>query len=82
MRPLRRALDAATPSGALSTAAELLHVGLVEALELLLLVARDDNPETFPARRRHLRRTLQPRNAGRRLAEAQRGRAPRLAEPG
>jgi len=42
----RRALDNANLPAALASAAELPHVGLVEALELLLLI-RDHEPATF-----------------------------------
>jgi hypothetical protein len=45
--PFRRALDRGNVSEALSASAELQHVGLVEALELCLLL-RDRAPERFP----------------------------------
>jgi hypothetical protein len=43
----RRALDRGNVTEALSTAAELEHVGLTEALELCLLL-RDKAPERYP----------------------------------
>jgi hypothetical protein len=44
---LRRALDRRHTLGALAAAAELPHVALTDALELLLLLADDDNPPRF-----------------------------------
>jgi hypothetical protein len=43
----RRALDDGSTLAALSAAAELEHVGLVDALELLLLLARDGDAGRF-----------------------------------
>jgi hypothetical protein len=43
----RNALDRGNTLAALSAAAELEHVGLVDALELLLLIARDGDEQRF-----------------------------------
>jgi hypothetical protein len=43
----RRALDRRQPTAALSAAAELRHVALTDALELLLLL-RDSHPDRYP----------------------------------
>jgi hypothetical protein len=45
----RRALDRGNVTEALSSASELQHVGLTEALELCLLL-RDKTPERYPRR--------------------------------
>jgi hypothetical protein len=45
----RRALDRGSLLQALSAAAELPHVGLLDALELLLLLARDGDERRFRA---------------------------------
>ena len=52
----RRALDRRQPTAALSAAAELRHVTLSDALELLLLL-RDSDPDRYPraALRWHVR---------------------------
>jgi hypothetical protein len=67
---LRRALDHGNVTETLSAAGELQHVGLVEALELVLLVS-DRAPEKFPraALRWHGRYCREIRNVS--LAEAQ-----------
>jgi hypothetical protein len=44
---LRRALDRRNTLAALSAAAELPHVGLTEALELVLLLAGEDDERRF-----------------------------------
>ena len=44
---LRQALDERNLAEALSAAAEMEYVGLVEALELVLLLADDDNEPRF-----------------------------------
>lgn len=67
---LRRALDGGSVVEALASASELEHVGLVEALELVLLLCRRE-PKRFPraALRWHGRYCIEVRDVG--LEEAQ-----------
>jgi hypothetical protein len=67
---LRRALDHGNLVEALSAASELEHVGLAEALELLLLI-RDQEPAKVRARRASLARSLLWRGSRRHCSQAQ-----------